>query len=93
MEEIKKGKQNNIERQVALIANTEYTCPSDGYFLVSSSATRGVISEGYVNGIALLRVSAPTDINLAGHINNSIYVRAGMKIRFTGTAGYFYPIV
>ena len=84
---------NTIGKRYALTENEEYICPSNGYFLISNGSTPNSISCGYINGIELIKISNPTDGRLTSYQNMSIFVKEGMRIKFTGAVGYFYPVV
>ncbi len=89
----KKSEKNSLGNVVTLTEREEYVCPSDGYFNLSCNYESSSITEGYVNGVRLVILSAPTSTPMREYQNTSIFVRAGMSIMFYGGWGSFYPIV
>ena len=87
---------NTFGAQVTLTKNVEYICPADGYFRITCGYERSSIARGYVNGVDLLALSSTNNdtITLDNTTFASVYVRAGMAIKYTGTnaKGYYRPI-
>ena len=90
---LNKLEKNKIGKGYALTENEEYICPSDGYFLISNDSASNNVSCGYINDIEFIKISNPTDSRLTSYQNMSIFVKEGMRIKFTGTVGNFYPII
>ena len=82
--------------QVTLTKNEEYICPADGYLRITCGWEKASVARGYVNGSELLILSSTNSdsATLNNTIAASVYVRAGMTIRYTGTnaKGYYRPI-
>ena len=82
--------------QVTLTKNTDYVCPADGYFRITCGYQKSSVARGYVNESELLTLSSTSSdsVTLDNTIAASVYVRAGMTIKYTGTnaKGYYRPI-
>ena len=80
-----------------LVAGSEYTCTSDGYFYLYATATSNRYAYGYVNNVLLFSATTSVASNSLGYTINSIFVRKGSKIKYvrdsSNTAlGRFYPV-
>ena len=77
--------------------DTEYTCSDDGYFSITiptSSPAQEV--KGIVNGNWMMQLATPSSVNSTAPLFVSMFVRKGMKIKFTGSSGVsgtYIPIV
>lgn len=60
--------------------NNRYIAPMDGYLVVGCAGTAGDYTYGYVDGVQLAGVSAPTSGTLAGFDTTSAPVRKGMGL-------------
>lgn len=76
---------NDFGTSDILTNDTNYTCPSDGYFKVSCSNANGSYCYGYVNGEILLSVTTPSNAYSTAYPNASIFVRKDMIIKYVGT--------
>lgn len=86
---------NEIGTSVYIANDTNYTCPSDGYFNISIGSTNTGCGVGYVGTVPLLTLNSTKEKTDAIQ-SASVFVRKGMVIRclqVTGTVkGYFYPL-
>lgn len=82
--------------QVALTINKDYVCPADGYFRITCSYKASSVAHGYVNGAELLTLTSTNSETVTpdNTTNATVYVRAGMTIKYAGTnaKGYFRPL-
>lgn len=96
--EYDQGGGNTLGSRVTLTDNTEYTCPSEGYFFITiPDSTTNIYCDGYVNSAQIMSLStAITGGQLCSRQRSAVYVKQGMKIKYHGSAGnsngYFYPI-
>lgn len=79
------------------ITTSDYTCPSDGYFLVAPEAAAGKYTDAYVNGIVLIHLAEPISGTLYGYPMTSLFVRKGSVIKIATNSslsdrGKFYPL-
>lgn len=85
--------------KVDLTAGVDYTTQYDGYFMINFNG--GDVSGnnyvyGTVNGVRLLSLNSPKTVQTFGYENDSIFVRKGSVLQFTGSTiarGSFIPIV
>lgn len=88
------NKNNSLTTAVMLTKDVAYTCPSDGYLIVS-------IRYGHVGESVVGYIGAQSISSVIGERSNtrllSTFVRKGMSIKFTDTGTYgnglFLPIV
>lgn len=78
---------------VTLTENVDYTCSTDGYFRLDCSYEAGSITEGYVNDVRLVIMATPNGVAMREYQNTSLFVKAGMRIKFVGGWASFYPII
>jgi hypothetical protein len=87
---------NTFGTQVTLTKNVEYICPADGYFRITCGYERSSVARGYVNGAELLTLTSTNSETVTpdNTTNATVYVRAGMTIKYAGTnaKGYFRPL-
>ena len=78
------------------MAGQSIVCDSDGYFFIQCSYEAGNYAIGRVNGMQMLIVTTPLNVNVASFPSASVFVRKGMTISIdahsTG-AGIFYPLI
>ena len=87
---------NSFGTAVSLTLDTDYTCPSDGYFTILCYQTAVNYAFGYVNGATLMLNATSQNSAHQGSLVSSIFVRRGMIIKFSGTTnstGTFRPLV
>jgi len=89
---------NAFGQMYQLTHDTEYTCPTDGYFLVHCSAKTASSTKGYINDVLFIGISAPSNQNSASALYSSCFIKKGMKIKYTGAQqensnAYFYPLI
>lgn len=85
--------------KIDLTAGTDYTTQYDGYFIINFNG--GDVSGnnyvyGTVNGVRLLSLNSPKTVATFGYENDSVFVRKGSVLQFTGSTiarGSFIPIV
>lgn len=79
--------KNLFDNSVSLSNNTDYICPSDGYFSISCGVYGGAHAQGYVNDVMLLGVTTITTSNTVSGQVSSVFVRKGMTLKYTGSTG------
>ena len=88
--------KHSLDTSIPLTANTEYTTTSDGYFRILSQSSANSYCYGYIDSTIVLALSNPTTVAMAGYLRDSIFVRKGTKIKFTGStgaSGEFLPLI
>ena len=85
--------KNTFGAEVALTENTDYICPSDGYFHIQCSNVNGAYAYGYVNGIIMMTANTPSTVVSTAFPNFATPVRKGMTIKIVSNsgAGKFIP--
>ena len=83
--------------KVDLTKEQYYTTLADGYFRIGFNQDT-LINEyayGYINRIMMLTANTPTSSTEYGYMENSVFVRKGSVISFSGSThaiGTFYPL-
>ena len=91
-------KKHSFGTTITLTDDTEYITLSDGYLrirLSGSPASANQYVYGYVNGEVMITINTPTSQTQTGYAYNSIFVRKGTPIKYTGTSSaqaHFLPM-
>ena len=86
-------KKKNLGTSVSLTDNASYTCLSDGYFHVQIADGTNNYCYQYI-GSTLMWGGMYFKNSAAAQVHNTLFVKAGMSIRFhgSGATGNFIPL-
>lgn len=87
---------HSLGTAVSLTAGTTYTCPNNGYFSIQCPQQASNYAFGYIDNVLLFTVATSQDSAHIGALLQTVMVKKGMEIKFTGSSGSlgtFYPIV